>query len=87
MGISDWLRLTHPILAVTIVFPLIGMVVNFAWQPATTANDGVKVKSKIPPVVGVEHVKLGRWLTGAVVGLALIGLGNPFGKILLTTMC
>lgn len=54
------------------------MVVNFAWQTRQrrlqTAGEG---KSKIPPVVGREHVNLGRWLTGGVVGIALIGLAYP----------
>ena len=66
MAISDWLGLLHPAIAVFFVFPLIGMVVNFAWQTRQrrlqTVTDG---KSKIPPVVGREHVNIGRWLTGA----------------------
>lgn len=78
METSDLLSLIHPILAVAFVFPLIGMVVNFAWQTRQrrleTASEG---KSKIPPVVGREHVQLGRWLTGSVVGLTLIGLAYP----------
>ena len=81
MGINDWLRLMHPILAVSVVFPLIGMVSYFALQ---TRNRRLAVqakeKSKIPPVVGKEHVNLGRWLTGAVVGLTLVGVGHPIIK-------
>jgi len=34
-----------------------------------TAGEG---KSKIPPSVGSEHVKLGRWLTASVVGVTLV---------------
>lgn len=75
MEANDFLSLIHPAIAVTVVFPLIGMVVNFAWQTRQrrlqSAGDG---KSKIPPVVGREHVSLGRWLTGAVVGITLIAL-------------
>jgi len=75
MAISDWLGLLHPAIAVFFVFPLIGMVVNFAWQTRQrrlqTVTEG---KSKIPPVVGRDHVNMGRWLTGAVVGIALLGL-------------
>lgn len=75
METSDFLALIHPAIAVAVVFPLIGMVVNFAWQTRQrrlqTLTEG---KSKIPPVVGREHVALGRWLTGSVVGVALIGL-------------
>lgn len=75
METNDFIALIHPAIAVTVVFPLIGMVVNFAWQTRQrrlqTAGDG---KSKIPAIVGREHVNLGRWLTGAVVGITLIAL-------------
>ncbi|MEO8891567.1 MAG: DUF4079 domain-containing protein [Coleofasciculaceae cyanobacterium] len=75
MEANDLISLIHPAIAVTVVFPLIGMVVNFAWQTRQrrlqSADNG---KSKIPPVVGREHVSLGRWLTGAVVGITLIAL-------------
>jgi len=78
METSDFIALIHPAIAVAVVFPLIGMVVNFAWQTRQrrlqTAGEG---KSKIPPVVGREHVNLGRWLTGGVVGISLIGLAYP----------
>lgn len=81
MQIADFLGLVHPAIAVIFVFPLIGIVVNFAWQ---TRQRRLQVlagaKSKIPPVVGTEHRKLGEWLTGAVVGLTLIGLAYPIGK-------
>ncbi|MEM1252429.1 MAG: DUF4079 domain-containing protein [Cyanobacteria bacterium P01_H01_bin.21] len=84
MTINDWLRLMHPILAVSVVFPLIGVVTYFALQ---TRQRRLKVeskeKSKIPPVVGKEHVNLGRWLTAAVVGLTLVGVGNPILKNIL----
>ena len=75
MGTSDFFALIHPVLAVVVVFPIIGIVVNFAWQTRQrrlqTASGG---KSQIPPVVGREHVQLGRWLTGAVVGVTLVAL-------------
>ncbi|MGK7899621.1 MAG: DUF4079 domain-containing protein [Xenococcus sp. (in: cyanobacteria)] len=58
-----------------LVFPLIGIVSNFAWQ---TRQRRLEIKdskkSKIPPVVGSEHVQLGKWLTASVVGVNLIGL-------------
>ncbi|MDF5732341.1 MAG: DUF4079 domain-containing protein [Rhizonema sp. PD38] len=81
MELTDFLALAHPAIAVFFVFPIIGMVVNFAWttrQRRLQTSDGGK--SKIPPVVGTEHRKLGYWLTGAVVGLTLIGLFYPIGK-------
>lgn len=81
MEIRDFLGLIHPAIAVTLVFPLIGMVINLAWQTRQrrlqTANG---IKSKIPPVVGPEHRQLGNWLTGVVVGVALLGLAYPIGK-------
>ncbi|OCR00161.1 hypothetical protein BCD67_21030 [Oscillatoriales cyanobacterium USR001] len=74
MELSDFLLLVHPALAVVVVFPIIGTVANLAWQTRSrrlqSAGEG---KSKIPPSVGTEHVKLGRWLTGSVVGVSLIG--------------
>ncbi|MDJ0736066.1 MAG: DUF4079 domain-containing protein [Nostocaceae cyanobacterium] len=81
MELTDFLSLIHPAIAVIFVFPLIGNVANLAWQARQrrlqTANKG---KSKIPPVSGPEHRRLGEWLTGAVVGLTLLGLAYPIGK-------
>ena len=75
MQLVDFLALIHPVLAIVVVFPIIGLVVNFAWQTRqrrleTNAGN----KSKIPPVVGPEHLRLGRWLTGTVVGVNLLAL-------------
>ena len=81
MGINDWLRLIHPILAVTVVFPLIGMVTYFATQTRQRRLAvQAKEKSKIPPVVGKEHVNLGKILTSAGVGVSLVGLAHPIIK-------
>jgi hypothetical protein len=75
MGTSDFFALIHPVLAVVVVFPIIGIVVNFAWQTRQRRlQTGSGGKSQIPPVVGREHVQLGRWLTGAVVGVTLVAL-------------
>lgn len=75
METKDILGLVHPAIAVILIFPILGMVVNMAWQ---TRQRRLKIasggKSTIPPVVGREHVKLGHWLTGGVVGLTLIAL-------------
>jgi Protein of unknown function (DUF4079) len=81
MELVDFIGLIHPAIAVFFVFPLIGMVVNFAWaarQRRLQSKSGVK--SKIPPSVGVEHRQLGNWLTSSVVGLTLLGLAYPIGK-------
>jgi len=78
LALKDILRLIHPILAVLVVFPLIGIVVFMAWQTRQrrlqVAAEG---KSKIPPVVGQEHVQLGRWLAAAVVLVELLGISRP----------
>lgn len=77
MDPKDFATIIHPIIAVVFVFPLLGIVLNYAWQTRQrrlqTLSDG---KSKIPPIVGTEHLKLGRWLSSSVVGLALIGLAH-----------
>jgi MFS family permease len=84
LDIKDVLAIVHPALAVVIVFPLIGIVVYMALQTRQRRLQvAVGEKSKIPPIVGQEHVKLGRWLSGAVVSIALIGLAYPiFSKII-----
>lgn len=78
---ADLIRLLHPMLAVVYVLPLIGITTYFAVQ---TRQRRLKVetkeKSKIPPVVGQEHVKLGKVLSASVVGLALLGLAHPIFK-------
>lgn len=96
MNTSDWLRLIHPTLASVVVFPLIGIVVNYALQArqrrlqviaakAKRADGEAPKKSKIPATVGLEHVQMGRWLTGSVVGVTLIGLAHPIIKTILKT--
>ncbi|WP_019501900.1 DUF4079 domain-containing protein [Pseudanabaena sp. PCC 6802] len=84
IDLPDALRLMHPAIAVAIVFPIIGMTLNMAWQARQrrlqTVDGG---KSKIPPVVGPEHLKLGRVLAGAVVGICLLGLLHPTIKYII----
>lgn len=77
MGAIDLTTLIHPAIAIGFVFPLIGMVVYYAWQTRQRRLAAKEQKGKIPPVVGAEHVKLGRWLSAAVVGVALLGIGHP----------
>lgn len=75
LGTEDLVSLIHPALAVFFVFPLIGIASNYAWQTRQRRlqikNGG---KSKIPAIAGREHLQIGRWLTGSVVGLSLIGI-------------
>ncbi|MTJ49700.1 DUF4079 domain-containing protein [Dolichospermum sp. UHCC 0259] len=77
MEIKDAILLLHPILAVIVVFPLIGIIVNRAFLVRQRRLETVGTgKSKVPPVVGKEHVQIGRWLTNSVVGIVLIAFGN-----------
>ncbi|MEZ2240228.1 MAG: DUF4079 domain-containing protein [Microcoleus sp.] len=84
MELQDIFALLHPAIAIVVVFPLIGIVVNRALltrQRRLLVADGGK--TKIPPVVGSEHVAMGNWLSGSVVGVALLGMAYPiFSKML-----
>ncbi|WP_414566617.1 MULTISPECIES: DUF4079 domain-containing protein [unclassified Anabaena] len=83
MQTADFLRLIHPVMAVIFIYPLIGIVVSFAWQTRQRRLQNRKVaenKSRINPGVGKEHKQFGNWLTSAIVGLSLIGLAYPIGK-------
>ena len=77
MEFKDAILLLHPVIAVLVVFPTIGIVVNRALQTRQRRLETKATgKSKIPPVVGQEHVQLGRWLTAFVVSLVLVALAN-----------
>lgn len=78
MELNDFLALVHPAIAIIVVFPIIGIVVNFAWQTRQRRLQTLGGnKSKIPPTVGLEHVNIGRILSGSVVSLTLVGLAYP----------
>ena len=82
MQLADWLWLLHPALAVVVVYPLLGMVLRAARQ---TRNRRV-FQSKFPAAVGKDHSDLGKWLTGAVVGIIflaeaiVIATANPLAE-------
>jgi len=84
MEFRDAILLLHPAIAVLVVFPLIGIIVNRALQVRQRRLQTLALgKSKIPATVGQEHTQLGRWLTGAVVGIVLIAFAyDIFGNIL-----
>lgn len=85
LGLEDILRLIHPAIAVMFVFPLIGITVWMAWQTRQRRRQVAEVgKSKIPPIVGQEHVRVGQWLTAAVVGIELLGITRPLVNHLVT---
>jgi Protein of unknown function (DUF4079) len=78
MGAKDMAALIHPAIAMIVIFPLLGIVVNYAWQTRQRrlkAADGTK--GKIPANVGSEHLRLGRWLSNSVVALVLVGVAYP----------
>ncbi|MBJ7899159.1 MAG: DUF4079 family protein [Cyanobacteria bacterium RI_101] len=84
MDLYDRLSLLHPALAIIVVYPLIGIVVNRA---LLTRRRRLEVrggaKSKIAPSVGPDHVAIGTWLSIGVVVSALLGMGFPiFSKFL-----
>lgn len=78
MSAVDIATIIHPAIAVTIIFPLLGIVVHFAWltrqRRLQAKADG---KSKIPPTSGSEHLRIGQWFSNGVVLLALLGLAHP----------
>lgn len=79
-GKSDWLKIIHPSLAVAFVFPIIGIVVNFAWM---TRQRRLEKQSKIPPSSGAEHLRVGKILTAGVVSICLLGMLHPTFKYVL----
>jgi hypothetical protein len=68
MTTVDWLWLLHPALAVALVYPLLGAVLQLAIQTRRRRLH----QSKAPVTSGAEHTALGRWLTAAVVTIQLI---------------
>ncbi|MEM9540374.1 MAG: DUF4079 domain-containing protein [Cyanobacteria bacterium P01_E01_bin.42] len=73
--LTSWI---HPMLAVVWVFPLIGIVTYFSLQTRQRRLQmKAKVKSKLPPTVGIQHVEIGRWLAQSVVIVSLVGFAHP----------
>jgi Protein of unknown function (DUF4079) len=84
MTFTDWLRIIHPFLAILIIYPLLGIVMYFAWRTRQRRLQmKIGVKSNLSPTVGLEHVNIGRWLTGGVTGIALLGLVHPIFKTII----
>lgn len=76
MKFENFILIVHPFLAIILVFPLLGISLHYAWQTRQrrlqlVAEGG---KSKIAPTVGREHVQIGRWLAGTVIGVTLVAL-------------
>jgi hypothetical protein len=66
--IVDWFWLLHPVLAVVLVYPLLGMVLRLALQTRARRLQ----RAKLPPTVGRDHADIGQWLAAAVVAIVLI---------------
>ncbi|RAQ44226.1 DUF4079 domain-containing protein [Arthrospira sp. O9.13F] len=81
MQLIDFMSLIHPFLAIVVVFPIIGISTHMAWQTRQRRLQTLEKgsTSRIPPMVGREHLKMGRWLTGTVVGVTLIALAYSIG--------
>jgi hypothetical protein len=83
-GLSDYATILHPAIAVFYVFPLIGISVYFALQTRQRRLQAASGKSKIPPSVGLEHVKIGKLLSGSVVIIGLIALASDSVKYIIS---
>lgn len=66
----DWLWLIHPVAAVLLVYPLLGIVVRLGLQARQRRLGGTRP----PATSGRDHADQGRWLTAAVVGSVLVAL-------------
>jgi Protein of unknown function (DUF4079) len=81
LNLPDIVLLLHPILAITLLFPVLGLVGARAWetrQRRLSLDQGQT--SQLPANVGRDHVKLGEFLTAIVVGIALLGMTRPILK-------
>ena len=67
MQAIDWLSIIHPFLAVTVIYPLMGVVARLGLQ---TRQRRVE-KAKLPPSTGRDHSNLGQWPTVAVLVIVL----------------
>ncbi len=83
LSLPDIVLLLHPILAVTLLFPVLGLVTSRAWETRRRRLDSSE-KSKIPASVGPDHVKLGEFFTAVVVGVALLGMTRAIANGIVT---
>ena len=70
MQTLDWWLLLHPVLAVVLIYPLLGIVVRLGLQ----ARQRRIHQANLPATTGRDHNQLGQWLAAAVVVLVLIAL-------------
>jgi drug/metabolite transporter (DMT)-like permease len=74
LGSQDLVALIHPIIVIAFIFPMIGIVTNYAWQTRQRRLESKQSRSKIPATVGRDHVKIGKWLSSSVVIASLIAI-------------
>ncbi|BAZ45651.1 hypothetical protein NIES4102_26770 [Chondrocystis sp. NIES-4102] len=74
LGNADFVSLIHPVLVVVFIYPMIGIVSNFALKTRQRRLESQTGKSKIAAGVGQEHVKIGRWLAFWVVISSLMAI-------------
>ncbi len=66
----DWLWLIHPIAAIVLVYPLLGIVMRLGLH----ARNRRLGQTKLPVTAGRDHADLGRWLTAALLASVLVAL-------------
>ena len=71
MQTLDWIWLLHPIFAVALIYPLLGVVLNLSLQ---TRSRRLKLQNESPANVGSVHSNLGRWLSAGVIAIVLLAL-------------
>ena len=66
MQTLDWWLLLHPVLAVVLIYPLLGIVVRLGLQ----ARQRRIHQANLPATTGRDHNQLGQWLAAAVAASA-----------------
>jgi Protein of unknown function (DUF4079) len=82
LSAKDTILLLHPVLAIIVVFPLLGIVIQRGWQVRQKrTNKTDEIKSS--PSIGKEHVQIGRCLVVATIGITLLSLDRAIYSTLL----
>jgi zinc transporter ZupT len=79
---EDAVLLLHPAIAICTIFPVLGIITQLALKVRKRRIDKDKTVSA---EVGREHVLIGKILTGASVGIALLALANDIGNALIAS--
>jgi hypothetical protein len=67
----DWLWLVHPVLAVVLLYPLLGAVLRLSLQ---VRQRRLRLSKAVPASAGSDHVQFGRWLAAGVVLIELLAM-------------